>query len=141
MKAQLQEVVNRVSHFLGLDSPSSGLIVGISQGRIGHVALLVHPRLMVMGINIAVKKGRWDTYFCRSRSDISVSKEEIQKPEEEGHRVPMKAELPASDPPLLVIHLSCLVLNKWGMKDSQFNHAVNAEAHTCKRAIQKKGFA
>eukprot|EP00105_Crassostrea_gigas_P007820 XP_011422189.1 PREDICTED: uncharacterized protein LOC105324727 [Crassostrea gigas] len=53
-----------------------------------------------MGINIAVKKGRWNTYFSRSRSDISVSREGIQEPEEEGHRVPVKAELPASDPPV-----------------------------------------
>lgn len=105
--------MNRVSHFLGLDSPSSGLIAGINQGRIGHVALLVHPRLMAMGINIAVKKGRWNTYFSRYRSDISVSREGIQEPEEEGHRVPVKAELPASDP-LLVIPLSCLVTSwRW----------------------------
>lgn len=69
----VQEVVRRVSHFLRIDSLSSGLIAGESQGRIGHVALLVHAILMAMDINIAVKEGRLDTYF--SRSDKSLSRE------------------------------------------------------------------
>lgn len=69
----VQEMVRRVSHFLRIDSLSSGLIVGESQGRVGHVALLVHARLMAMDINIAVKERRLDTYFpaqinlCRER--------------------------------------------------------------------------
>lgn len=77
----VQDVVSKVSKFLGFDSPSSELIARVSQGGIGHVSLLVHPRLMAMGINSALKEGRWDTYFYLP-DWFSVSREGSQEPED-----------------------------------------------------------
>lgn len=124
----VQEVVDRVSHFLGLDSPISAVVAEVDQGRIGHVLLLVHPRLMAMRINIAVKKGRWDTYFSRSRSDISEWREVSQGPKEEGHLVPVRAELPASDRPGLSSHQFAVVDSHWhpGRMPVSFTGAINA---------------
>lgn len=109
----MQDVVIRVLNFLGINSRSSELIAGVSRGRIGHVILLVYPRLMAKGINIAVKAGRWDTYFSRSQLDISVSTEESQEPEDEGHIVTLREELSASNPDALSGHQLAMVDCNW----------------------------
>lgn len=55
------DVVSKVSNFLGIDSTKNELTAEESRGRIGHVVQLVHPLLMAIGINIAVKVGKWDS--------------------------------------------------------------------------------
>lgn len=67
------DTVSNLSDYLGIERPISAQIAGVSRDKIGHVALLVHPRLMAIGINEAMRKGWWNSDLTRSRSDIFES--------------------------------------------------------------------
>lgn len=73
----VQEVVSRISHFLRLNSSSSAVIAEVGQGRIGLVALLVHLRLMAIGINVVVKEGNVISMFPLPVRYLCVERDEL----------------------------------------------------------------
>ncbi|XP_062585372.1 uncharacterized protein LOC134247050 [Saccostrea cucullata] len=73
----VREAAVGVSTYLGIVPPSSRQISDVSKGKVTHVALLVHPRLMALAINEATRRGHWRGEWERSRSDLDKSKSDI----------------------------------------------------------------
>jgi hypothetical protein len=100
------EVVVNVSEYLGIHPPSRRQITDVSKGKVSHVALLVHPRLMAIGINEASRRGNWNKELDRSRSDLGHSQSDVGESwedemiqigvvEDDSERARARAEIPA----------------------------------------------
>ena len=68
----VRETAGTLSDELGIDRPGLVQYAAVGRGRVDHVALLVHPRLMAIGINEAIERGLWDV-----RQDLDCSRSDL----------------------------------------------------------------